>query len=214
MELEFFGANCFRIKTKNASVVIDDNLDALGAKSIVKEGEVVFYTQKHLENDTAKKKARLVIDSAGEFEVGDLSVKALQTRSHMDAESTEQATVYQFMYGGTSVTVLGHVHPDVSDDLLELVGGTDVLVIPVGGNGYTLDAVGATSLIKKIEPDVVIPSHYETSHLSYEVPAAPLDEFIKTAALQATEPKESYKVDKPDVELSTQTHLVILQVKK
>jgi L-ascorbate metabolism protein UlaG (beta-lactamase superfamily) len=213
MELEFFGANCFRVTTKNASVVIDDNLVNLGAKSIVKDAEVVFFTQKILENDAAKNKARLVIDSAGEFEVGDLSVKALQTRAHMDEEGVESATVYQFMYGGKTVTILGHVHPDISGALLELAGGTDVLVLPVGGNGYTLDAVGATSVIKKIEPDVVIPSHYEDAQFNFEIPQSPLDEFIKTAALQTTEKKDSYRLDKPETELIGQTHIVLLNAK-
>jgi L-ascorbate metabolism protein UlaG (beta-lactamase superfamily) len=213
MEIEFFGANCFRIKTKNASIVIDDNLEALGGKTITKESDVAIFTNKILENEKTKVKARLTLDSAGEYEIGDLSVRAIQTRAHMDQTDEAESAVFQCMYDGTTVTILGHIHPDMADEIVEFAGGTDVLIVPVGGNGFTLDAVGATSAIKKIEPEVVIPSQYEVKGLNYEVPAAPLDDFKKTSALPVSEPKDSYKVSKPDAELAGKTHLVVLNAK-
>ncbi len=213
MEIEFFGANCFRVKTKQATIVIDDNLDALGSKTITAEKNVLVYSNKMLESDSAKAKARLVLDSPGEFEVGDLSLVAIQARSHMDEEGVESATVFQCMYSGVTVTFLGHIHPDVSSELLELAGGTDVLVVPVGGNGFTLDAVGALSIMKKIEPGMVIPSSYDVSGLKYEVPAAPLSDFVSASSMNLGEEVESYKVSRPDV-ASTQTQLVVLKAKK
>jgi L-ascorbate metabolism protein UlaG (beta-lactamase superfamily) len=83
----------------------------------------------------------------------------------MDEEDKYTATIFQFMYDGQTITVLGHVHPDLGDDAIELVSGTDVLVLPVGGNGYTLDPIGASSMIKKVEPDVVVPSQYDIEGL-------------------------------------------------
>lgn len=211
MEIEFFGANCFKIKTKKSSIVIDDNLDKLGVKNVTKPDDVLIYTNKILSSERVLSKARLVLDSAGEFEVGDITVNALQTRAHMDEEGQETATVFQCMFGGSTVTILGHVHPDLSADVLELAGGTDVLIVPVGGNGYTLDAVGATSVIKKTEPDVVIPSSYESSGLKPEVPMAPLEDFLKTSGLTSTEKVDSLKVGKATAEQSSQ--LVILNIK-
>lgn len=213
MEIEYYGSNCFRIKTKEANVVIDDNIAAIGGKVVAKGDEVLVYTSKSLSNEKAIEASRLVLDSAGEYEVGDISVTGIQTRGHMDESGEETATVYQFMYKGTTITVMGHVHPDLSDEITEMVGGTDVLVVPVGGNGYTLDPVGASSVIKKTEPDVVIPSQYNIESLNYEVPAAPLDDFLKTSGLQQAEPADSYKVDKPSAELAGSTHLVILKKK-
>jgi len=214
MEIEFFGANCFRIKTKNASIVVDDNLAELGSKTITKESDLVIFTSKSLENASTKAKARLTLDSAGEYEIGDVSVRAIQTRSHMDTEGEQTATVFQCMYEGKTVTILGHIHPDVADDVIELAGGTDVVIVPVGGNGYTLDVVGAVSAVKKIEPEVVIPSHYDVSELNLPVPAAPLEDFKKAIALPESEPKDVYKLSKPDTELVGKTHLVVLNVKK
>lgn len=214
MEIEFFGANCFRIKTKNASVVIDDNLSDIGGKTITKESDVAIFTNKLLENSKTTAKARLTLDSAGEYEIGDLSVRALQTRAHMDEEGEATATVFQCLFDGTTVTILGHIHPDVADDVIELAGGTDVVIIPVGGNGYTLDVLGANSIIKKIEPDAVVPSQYNVVGLNFEVPAAPLEDFKKASALPEGEAKDTYKVGKPNPEFVGKTHLVEISIKK
>jgi len=213
MEIEFFGANCFRIKTKNASIVIDDNLVSIGGKTITKDTDVAIFTNKSLENPAAKDKARLTLDSAGEYEIGDISVKAVQTRAHMDEENLATATVFQCLYDGKTVTILGHIHPDIADDVIELAGGTDVMIVPVGGNGYTLDSIGAVSAVKKIEPEVVIPSQYFVEGLNFEVPPAPLEDFKTASALPESVPKDSYKLDKPDPELVGKTHLVVLYIK-
>jgi L-ascorbate metabolism protein UlaG (beta-lactamase superfamily) len=212
VEIEFFGGNCFRLKTKQTTVVVDDNLQALGKKSIQTEKTAAFYTALTVKDEAAAKTSRLVIDSAGEFEVGDLTVKGVQARAHMDTDEERSATVFQFMFAGQTVTVLGHIHPDVSDEVIELVSGTDVLIVPVGGNGYTLDPIGATTLIKKFEPDVVIPSQYDIAGFNYEIPAQPLEEFMKVSSLNAAEPQDSYKLAKAD-DAGTQTRVVLLNVK-
>ncbi len=49
----------------------------------------------------------------------------------------------------------------------------DLLIVPVGGNGYTVDPVGAMKLIKAIEPKLVVPSHYADKALKYPVPSSP-----------------------------------------
>jgi hypothetical protein len=87
-------------------------------------------------------------------------------------------------------------------------------VIPVGGNGYTLDGVAATSIIKKAEPAVVIPTYYEDASLTFEVPAQPLSEFLKVSSLQADEPVDFIRLGKSLDTESTQTKVVLLNRKK
>ncbi len=209
MEIEFLGANCFRIKTKSTTIIVDDNLASIGGKSPQNETTVALYTCKDVQGDT-KSLSRLVIDTPGEFEVGDITVTGAQARSHMDEDSKESATVFQFMLGGQTVTVLGHIHPEISASVAELIGGTDVLVIPVGGNGYTLDPIGAAGVIKKVEPGVVIPSQYEIPGLNYEMPAQPVEEFLKIMPASEAEPQTSFKLAKSELDAATQTKVVVL----
>lgn len=212
MEIDFFGGNCFRIKTKNTVLIVDDNLSKIGKKSIQNEKTVGLYTASSTYDEKAAGKSRLVIDCPGEFEVGDITVKGIQARAHTDEESQHSATVFQFLHGNSTVTILGHVHPDISDEVIEVVSGTDVLLLPVGGNGFTLDPIGATSMIKKIEPDVVIPSQFDIEGLTYEVPAQPLDEFGKVSSLNIEDQQDSFKIGK-SLEESGQTRVVVLKVK-
>ncbi len=215
MEIEFFGGNCFRIKTKETTVVVDDNLSALGGKSITTDKSASLYTQVALVDQKAAGKSRIFIDSAGEFEIGDLTITGMQARGHMDEEGEAHATVFQFMAKNQKITVTGHIHPDMSSELVEFIAGTDVLVVPVGGGGYTLDPVGATKVMKKAESSVVIPSQYETKGLKFEVPPLSLDEFTKLPNIEPGEPQDSFKMSElPADDLAAATaKVVILNVK-
>jgi hypothetical protein len=83
MELQYFGANAIKISTKKASIVVDDNLAALGLKTIVSEKDIALYTSKLIE---PTKNAHFVINLPGEYEVSDASMypmllsKVLQPR--------------------------------------------------------------------------------------------------------------------------------------
>lgn len=216
MEIEFFGANSFRIKTKKAAVVVDDNLNKVGSKSIVDDKTTLFYTNQNLIDESAKNSSKLMVDSPGEFEVGDITATGKQARAHMDKEDEMTATVFKFMANGQTVTVLGHVHPNLSNDVEEFISGTDVLLIPVGGNGYTLDPIGATKIIKKAEPEIVIPSQYEIKGFSYEVPAQSLEELEKLPTTTLEEAQDSLKLgdSKSEEASATQTRVVVLNAIK
>src|SRR5690606_31480754 len=92
--------------------------------------------------------ARFTIASPGEYEVADVSVQGIAARSHMDEEGKTSATIYRLLVDGIRVAVLGHIYPALNDEQLEAIGTVDIMFIPVGGNGYTLDSIGAQKLIK------------------------------------------------------------------
>jgi L-ascorbate metabolism protein UlaG (beta-lactamase superfamily) len=46
VEFSYFGANCLRITTKKAQVVVDDNLQKLGLKTITKPTDISLKTFK------------------------------------------------------------------------------------------------------------------------------------------------------------------------
>lgn len=103
----------------------------------------------------------------------------------------------------------GHVHPDLSSAQLEALGTIDVLIIPVGGNGYTLDPIGALKLIKEIEPKLVIPTHYHDNAIKYPVTQQPLEEALKALSMEPNETVAKLKVRSGD--LGDLTQLVVLE---
>jgi L-ascorbate metabolism protein UlaG (beta-lactamase superfamily) len=205
MDLQFHGANCLSVTHKGTRVVIDDNLADLGAKSITKADDVALYTSAH----GAAVAARLLLDGPGEFEVADISIIGLAARAHIDAPEQKNATMFKLVAGEQSILIVGHIYPELSEAQLEDIGMIDVLVVPVGGSGYTLDPVGAPQLIKEIEPKLIIPTHYADSALHYPVPQIDLAGALKELAM---EPKETLtKLRLKPGELSDVTQLIVLE---
>lgn len=205
MELQYYGANCIGITTKKARLVVDDNLAELGLKPVVNADSIAVYTVP----PTKAPGARLVFSDPGEYEASEISIFGIPARSHMDEEGRQSATIYKIQVGDLRIAVTGHIHPDISEDHLEELGAVDILFVPVGGNGYTLDAVGALTIVKKIEPRIVIPTHYDDAKIKYPVPQQPLAEALKGLAMEAKETLQKYKPKPAD--LGEATQLLVLE---
>lgn len=187
-------------------MVIDDNLGELGAKSVTKAGDIALFTTAH---GVPKTDVKLVIDQPGEYEVSDVSIQGIAARAHMDGDNQHSATIYKLILDDIRFAVLGHIFPELSDAQLEAIGTIDVLIVPVGGFGYTMDGIGALKLIKKIEPKLIIPAHFADPAIKYPVPQAELADVLKDLAM---EPRETVpKLKLKDSELGDITQLVILE---
>lgn len=205
MDLQFHGANCISLTYKGDRLVIDDTLSALGAKGVIKADDVALYTGAH----EADRPARLTFNGPGEYEVSDISIIGVAARAHSDEERDRTATILKFIAGDMSVLVTGHIYPELSEKQLEAIGIVDVMFVPVGGNGYTVDPIGALTLIKEIEPKLVIPTHYSDKVLKYSVPQQELEVALKEMSMEPKETVSKLKL-KPS-ELSDVTQLVILE---
>jgi L-ascorbate metabolism protein UlaG (beta-lactamase superfamily) len=206
MDIQFHGANCVTLGAKQARVVIDDNLAELGGKSVTKPGDIVLQTGESKVSSTG---AKIVIDQPGEYEVAGIHIYGIAARAHMDEEGKQSATMYKVLADDLRILVVGHVYPSLTDAQLESIGMVDIMIIPVGGNGYTLDGVGALKLVKEVEPKLVIPTHYEDKHINYPMPQQPLESALKGLAMEAKETVSKLKVKPADIAESTQ--LVILE---
>ena len=135
------------------------------------------------------------MEGPGEYEVGDASIRGIRATRHLDTSPDEPiSTIYRINIGELRIAVVGNIAPKLSEDQLEDIGIVDILLIPVGGNGYTLDATSATTFVRSIDPRIVIPVHYADSALKYEVSQDVLDTFTKELAAPVEEVGSKYKV--------------------
>ncbi len=206
MDLQYYGANCIRINTKEASIVVDDTLEAVGLKSIIKPDDIVLKT---VFDPEAVQKEVLSINQPGEYEVSKVAIQGIPARAHIDEEGQLSATIFKLTNPEIRLVVTGHIHPDLDEVQLEAIGTVDVLVIPVGGGGYTLDALGALKIIKKIEPKIIIPVHYADPRVKYEVPQAELAEALKNMSIEVHETVPRLKLKASDLPEATQ--LIVLE---
>jgi hypothetical protein len=192
-EIEYKGANSVIISTKKSSLVTDPKLSLVGLKDVSTKDIVELATEDRfaLRNENA----RLVLDGPGEYGVGEFDIKAIAAQRHLDSESEPFAsTIYRVEVNETRIAILGNIYEKLSQAQLEEIGLIDILILPVGGNGYTLDATGAANLVRSIDPKVVIPIHYADAGVAYEVPQDTLETFTKELGATAEEPTLKFKL--------------------
>ncbi len=204
MELTYYGANCIRINTKKAQIVVDDNLGQLGLKPVTKPTDISLRTFQGV----PKTNSQFMADMPGEYEISGIIIHGVPARAHMDEEGKHTATIFTVEADDLKIAIIGHVYPELSEDQLEQIGLVDIAVVPVGGNGYTLDGAGALNVVKAIEPKAVIPTHYADKAVKYEVPQAELADALKNLGMEAAETVDKYR-PKP-VELTDTTRLIVL----
>ncbi len=195
------------IATNKVRVVVDDNLADLGGKAVTKQGDIALFTSAH---GAAQQETKMTIDCPGEYETSDVSIYGIPVRAHIDEAKQKNNTMYKIVAHDVRVLVLGHVYPELSENQLEAIGTVDVLVVPVGGNGFTLDPVGATTLIKEIEPKLVIPVYYDDSGLKFPMPAQTLDQALQGLGMEPRERVSKLKIKPADL-ISDATQLVVLE---
>lgn len=180
-DIEYKGGTTVVISTKKAKLVVDPKLSVHGLKDVSTKGAVELATDERFA--VSSPEATLNIEGPGEYEVSDFSIKGVAAERHIEAETGKKlATMYRVEVGDVRIAVVGHINDDLSDDQLEELGVIDMVIIPVGGGGYTLDAVKATKLVRKIDSKVVVPVHYADKAIKYEVPQDDLALFAKEFA--------------------------------
>jgi len=192
VEIEYRGANCVVIKDKKILLVIDPT-NNVSVKEVKNPEAVILVTGRNFA-PKADDLQGFIIDMPGEYERNDVSVHGIPVRSHIGAdEQAKSSTMYAIEIGNIRIAVIGHTVAPLSDDDLESLGIVDIVIIPVGGGGYTLDASDAATIVRQLSPKVVIPTHYADSHIKYEVPQESVDTFVKELA-GAHEKMPAFKV--------------------
>ncbi|MBC7764755.1 MBL fold metallo-hydrolase [Microbacteriaceae bacterium] len=177
-EVEYKGGNGVVISNKKTTITVDPKLSLVGSKDLKTQDQVELLTENRFRVDNPE--ARLIIESPGEYEVGDFTIRAIAAQRHIDtSDEVKLSTIYRLETTEVRVALVGNIDPKLSEEQLEGLGVVDILILPVGGNGYTLDATSAATIVRQVGPKVVIPIHYQDSGLRYEVAQDPLEYFVK-----------------------------------
>lgn len=208
MDIQYFGANSVKITTKKATLVIDDNQTEFGQKSITKADDIALFSMSQYSEPAVATK--LIIAQPGEYEVSDVSIQGIAARAPADEADQKTATIFKMIVDDVRIAAVGHIYPELSDAQLEAIGTVDVLLIPVGGNGYTLDSGGALKVVKKIEPKIIIPTYYADKQLKYPVPPQDLGSALKGLSMEPQETVSKLKLKASEL-ASDMSQLIVLE---
>ncbi len=90
---------------------------------------------------------------------------------HDDTAGSQRGanTLYVVEVDGVRIVHCGDLgQPKLTEEQLSALGKVDVLLIPVGGV-YTVDGTQAADVVDQIKPRIVVPIHYKTPNLVYDL---------------------------------------------
>ena len=214
MEITWYGHSCFRLTERNYATVVTDPFDskAVGYAPLKLKAEIVTISHDasgHSHSD-AVKGATHGLTGAGEYEIGDVFITAVQTAGGgKKNKGQSRNTLYVFDYDGITVAHLGDLQEVPTQSEVEALGTVNVLLVPVGG-GISLNAAKAAEVVNLIEPNLVVPMDYSTPHTKLKLDS--LNKFIKEMGLGKIDAQPSLKVTRSG--LPDETKIVVLDYQK
>ena len=195
MTIQYYGLSCFKIITKplgratdDVVIFIDPFNKTTGLRSPYGQATAVFvtYDSPAHNNITACKDVTVVVNSPGEYAIR--GVSALGAVAYADDKNGAErgtTTIFVLESEGIKLAHLGALGSDLTPKHLELLGGTDILFLPVG-NKEGLSPKQAKDIARQIEPEIVIPMHYKIAGANI-----PLDDEKKFCSEIGNCPKET-----------------------
>ncbi|MFA6608755.1 MAG: MBL fold metallo-hydrolase [Candidatus Paceibacterota bacterium] len=199
MIITHFGREHFKLTVGDLVVAINP-VSKEGKGKVTKYGaDITLITTNHpdyngVEQTEHGDKVPFVIKGAGEYEVKDIFIKGFGTTTKlMDGkkEKEYQNTSYVLTLDGIRVTFLGALSQMLAPEHKEIIDETDILFIPVGHDGFLLNAYDAQKLAVALEPKLIIPMDYDEQSLPI---------FLKEAGAEKVEPVEKLTIKKKDIE--------------
>jgi hypothetical protein len=192
-DIEYKGGNGIVISTKKTEMVVNPNLSVVGLKPLSVKGKVELATEARFV--VGDPEVLVQIEGPGEYEIGDFSIRGVAAWRHIDTEDGEkQSTIYRVEVGDVRIALIGNIADKLSEDQLEEIGVVDIVILPVGGGGLTLDPSSAAAQVRSIDPKVVIPVHYADGALKYEMPQEELEVFAKELGAPVEKVAGKYKL--------------------
>lgn len=198
-DIRWFGHNCFRIRAREAVVMMDPVGKRTGYKMTKQSADIVTISHQHEGhiNTGQIKPEFVVLDGPGEYELHGVFVYGY--RSYHDEEKGAQHgynTIFSVKMDGIRFTHLGDLGHMPSDEVLEELEGTDVLFVPAGG-GPVLAPTQMAELVGVISPKLVIPMQYRTENGDKD--RGDVAEFARHLSLQLPEPVEKLSLRTSDL---------------
>ncbi len=214
MEITWYGHSCFRITERGFANVVTDPFDSavVGYNPLKLKAEIVTVSCNDLghNNLSVVKGDTFEITGPGEYERGGVFITGIQTTPHSSNGKDLRNTLYVLDYGKLTILHLGKVNYVPSQSLIEELGNINVAMVPVGDGG-ALNASKAAEVISMLEPNIVIPMHYETPHSKLVLD--PLSKFLKEMGITSLETMETYKISSSTAFADEETHVIALDPK-
>ena len=208
MEISWLGHSCFRIRGRQATVMTDPYPPDLGYSLGKPTAHIVTVSHQHPGHSYVQGisgEPRLVT-GPGEYEISGVLITGIATFHDLErGQKRGKNTVYLIEVDEVSVCHLGDLGHVLTAEQVEEIGTVDVLLLPVGGVS-TINAPVAAEVVRQLEPKAVVPMHYKTEALSWEL--EPVGRFLKEMGVKEVNSQPKLSFTKANLSISTQVFLL------
>ncbi|MBM3315358.1 MBL fold metallo-hydrolase [candidate division WOR-3 bacterium] len=184
MRIKWFGHAAFLLTADDGTRIITDPYVPGSFSGAVRYGpirdEAAFVTVSHHHQDhdgVGRLRGKpVVFEKSGAHRAGAVAVRGVDS-CHDEAGGAQRGpnVIFVFASGGLRVCHLGDLG-HVPSEQAKAIGRVDVLLAPVGGT-FTIGPRRAHRTAELLGAKVVIPMHYKTEKLGFEV--AGVEEFVR-----------------------------------
>lgn len=185
MDIFWYGQSFFKLKGKNATVMIDPFSPEIGLK-LPKDmqADIVLKTHDHHDhNNVSAVSGAAIFDGPGEYEVKNVIVTGINSY-HDNSQGSERGKniIFHMQIDGLNIVHLGDLgQSQLTEEQTQAIDQTDILLVPVGGN-FTISSKEAIEVINQLEPRIIIPMHYKIEGLNVEIEG--VEQFLKEMGVE------------------------------
>jgi L-ascorbate metabolism protein UlaG (beta-lactamase superfamily) len=203
MKIKWFGHAAFLLTATDGTKIITDPYvpgaydGAVSYDRITERVEAATVSHDHADHNGAEllPGKPLALKGTGPFTVGSVRISGINTY-HDPQQGRERGsnTVFIFEIDGLRLVHCGDLGHLPDDRTIQALGRVDILLVPVGGL-FTIDAATALKLVERLKPKLVIPMHFKTHKLGFQI--ARVDEFARIAP-------RVRRIGRPEVEITAE----------
>jgi L-ascorbate metabolism protein UlaG (beta-lactamase superfamily) len=208
MEISWLGHSCFRIRGSHATIITDPYSPSLGYSLGKPTARIVTVSHQHSGHSYVQGVGGepRSVTGPGEYEISGVLIIGIDTfHDREKGRKRGKNTVYLLEVDEIAVCHLGDLGHVLTAEQVEELGDVDVLLLPVGGVS-TIDAPMAAEVVRQLEPKVVVPMHYKTEALSWEL--EPVERFLKEIGVEQVVSQPKLSFTKSSLPASTQVFLL------
>ena len=212
MEITWLGHSCFRLRSRETTILTDPPGQGSGYALSGLTADVVTISHQHPGHNavgSCNGNPR-VIDAPGEYEVAGVLIDGVRTY-HDDKHGEERGrnTAFLIEFEDLRICHLGDLGHIPTAEQTEALNDVDILLAPIGGHS-TIDAAAAAEVVSLLGPKLVIPMHYRTDLSTGDLD--PLEPFLRQMGLSDITPQARLTVTPSS--LPAQTQVVVLDLRK
>lgn len=211
MKITWYGHSCFKVVTKNATIITDPFSKDIGLKPPRCEADIITVSHDHYDhnNTSILRGSPFIINGPGEYELKEVIIQGIGS-FHDTKEGKERGlnTIFSIEAEALKICHLGDLgQKELTSKQIEKLGEVDILMIPVGGI-YTIDSEKARAVINQIEPKIVIPMHYKIPKLNIKLDK--VDNFLKEVGIKE-EVVDQLMIKKKDL-LKEEIKVIVMKI--